>query len=191
MYVNIKKNTKLKLVIAMSQLILDKGLANTSPQDVLTLSGIGKGSLYHHFSGKEDLAFYAIQYNVEQFIEENQLIFNETVTGKIKLSNFIKKNRNFEKGCFLGQMTRDKLILSTPKLKVEVLRGFSWLKNQLEHVISQCIDEGACFQNTNAAELSNLIISVIQGSYITVTGLDDEKLYPNIMNILENMIFKK
>ena len=175
----------------MSQLILDKGLANTSPQDVLTLSGVGKGSLYHHFSGKEDLALYAIQYNVEQFIEENQLIFNETVNGKIKLSNFIKKNRNIEKGCFLGQMTRDKLILFTPKLKVEVLRGFSWLKSQLEHVISQCIDEGACFQNINAAELSNLIISVIQGSYITVMGLDDEKLYPNIMNILENMIFKK
>ena len=59
---NTKRNSKEKLIKVMAVLLLEKGLANTSPNDILTRAEVGQGSLYHYFQGKEDLSLAAIKY---------------------------------------------------------------------------------------------------------------------------------
>lgn len=53
-------DSKQKLVAAMCGLLAERGFEATSPTMVLQRSGIGHGSLYHHYRGKEDLALDAI-----------------------------------------------------------------------------------------------------------------------------------
>lgn len=53
-------DSKQKLVAAMCALLAERGFEATSPTMVLQRSGIGHGSLYHHYRGKEDLALDAI-----------------------------------------------------------------------------------------------------------------------------------
>lgn len=60
---NNKLNSKDKLIQAMANLLLEKGLANTCPRDILSESNVSQGSLYHNFEGKEELALYAIRFN--------------------------------------------------------------------------------------------------------------------------------
>lgn len=55
-------DSKQKLVAAMCALLAERGFEATSPTMVLQRSGIGHGSLYHHYRGKEDLAPDAISH---------------------------------------------------------------------------------------------------------------------------------
>ncbi|CAJ0557308.1 unnamed protein product, partial [Mesorhabditis spiculigera] len=40
--------------------VVERGYAATSPRDVMTRAGAGQGSMYHHFSGKHELAVQAL-----------------------------------------------------------------------------------------------------------------------------------
>ena len=50
-----------KLVSAMCALLSERGLEATSPTMIFKRSGVGQGSMYHHFEGKNDLALAAIR----------------------------------------------------------------------------------------------------------------------------------
>lgn len=50
-----------KLVAAACELFAERGFTPTSPTMVLDRSGVGHGSLYHYFDGKEALALAAIE----------------------------------------------------------------------------------------------------------------------------------
>lgn len=50
-----------KLVSAACELFAERGFTATSPTMVLDRSGVGHGSLYHYFDGKEALALTAIE----------------------------------------------------------------------------------------------------------------------------------
>lgn len=53
--------SKEKLVSAMCALLSERGLEATSPTMIFKRSGVGQGSMYHHFEGKNDLALAAIR----------------------------------------------------------------------------------------------------------------------------------
>lgn len=54
--------SKQKLVAAACSLLAERGFEATSPQMIQQRSGIGHGSMYHHYRGKEDLALDAISH---------------------------------------------------------------------------------------------------------------------------------
>ena len=108
---NTKRNSKEKLIKAMAVLLLEKGLANTSPNDILTRAEVGQGSLYHYFQGKEDLSLAAIKYNVEQLVNFNTLVLSSDKNAYDKLSDLLLKSRNIDRGCLVGQLARDRAIM--------------------------------------------------------------------------------
>lgn len=55
-------DSKQKLVAAACALLAERGFEATSPQMIQQRSGIGHGSMYHHYRGKEDLALDAISH---------------------------------------------------------------------------------------------------------------------------------
>ena len=55
-------DSKQKLVAAGCALLAERGFEATSPQMVQQRSGVGHGSMYHHYRGKEDLALDAISH---------------------------------------------------------------------------------------------------------------------------------
>ena len=55
-------DSKQKLVAAGCALLAERGFEATSPQMFQQRSGVGHGSMYHHYRGKEDLALDAISH---------------------------------------------------------------------------------------------------------------------------------
>jgi len=53
--------TKERLIEEATGLINIKGLGATSVRDLLAATGVAKGSLYHHFPGKEDLGLAVLE----------------------------------------------------------------------------------------------------------------------------------
>ena len=57
---SVRMNSRDQLTDAMAELLWERGYAATSPRDVMARAGVGQGSMYHHFSGKHELAVEAL-----------------------------------------------------------------------------------------------------------------------------------
>ena len=55
-------SSKTKLLDAALKVIRSKGYSATKLDDVCAAAGVTKGSFFHHFSGKEDLALAAVRH---------------------------------------------------------------------------------------------------------------------------------
>ena len=181
---NNKQNSKDKLIKAMADLLLEKGLAATSPRDILTRAEVGQGSLYHYFNGKEDLSLYAIKYNVDQLISFNASVLNTDKNAYNKLSDLLFKARNIDRGCVVGQMARDRAIMENKKLASEVNRGFESMKKTLESLIKIGIADGSISNILAPLEAATLLMSALQGAYISAKGLQDDSYFHLTINTL-------
>jgi TetR/AcrR family transcriptional repressor of nem operon len=63
------RTTRDALVVAARRLMEVRGYQNTSLDDVLRESGVGKGNFYHHFRSKEDLGYAIIDQIISSFLE--------------------------------------------------------------------------------------------------------------------------
>lgn len=181
---NTKRNSKEKLIKVMAVLLLEKGLANTSPNDILTRAEVGQGSLYHYFQGKEDLSLAAIKYNVEQLVNFNTLVLSSDKNAYDKLSDLLLKSRNIDRGCLVGQLARDRAIMENKGLAAEVNRGFESMKQTLESIIKVGISEGTISNILAPLEAVTLIMSTSQGAYIIAKGLQDDSYFYLAINTL-------
>ena len=67
------EDTKGRLVAAAEALILKRGYAGTSLEDVLAATGLTKGAFFHHFKSKDELARAV----VERYAELDYALFEE------------------------------------------------------------------------------------------------------------------
>jgi len=56
------QNSKSRMLDAALQVIRTKGYASTTVDDVCAVAGVTKGSFFHHFTSKEDMALAAVVY---------------------------------------------------------------------------------------------------------------------------------
>lgn len=78
-----------KLVAATCELLAQRGFTATSPTMVLDRSGVGHGSLYHYFDGKEALAFSAIEQMRGDLMVRLRLETGEDLNAKGDLENTV------------------------------------------------------------------------------------------------------
>lgn len=87
------KNSKEKIIQAAFSLFSSKGYDATSTQDIIELSGLSRGAMYHHFKSKEDIlrnmteGFYS---HMNQFLEN--LAADTSLTTKEKMMKLITHN---------------------------------------------------------------------------------------------------
>lgn len=63
-------STREQILDATGRLIHLRGFHNTSVDDILRESGVGKGNLYYYFKSKDDLGFAALDRTLERIREE-------------------------------------------------------------------------------------------------------------------------
>ena len=63
-----KRNTKEAIICQAAYLIKNRGYEAVSMMDIAQSVGIGKSSLYSHFSGKNDLVHQVLQYKLNQIL---------------------------------------------------------------------------------------------------------------------------
>ena len=63
------RSTREAIVEAATRLMHVRGYQNTSLDDVLRESGVGKGNFYYHFRSKEDLGFAILDQLVSRFVQ--------------------------------------------------------------------------------------------------------------------------
>ncbi len=157
------------------ELIIDKGFANTSVQDIINKVGISKGGFYHYYNNKEQL-FKEI---LEDTIEHR----------KVKMIDYRNSNKDMTRSELLLEILLDKILdynnykKMFVKLVVEMpnnpklIELYNDLDNNLvEDFVKFCREEGfeEYIQLTND-EFGVVVSSLMMGA-TTFGYLNDEKL---------------
>lgn len=158
-------DTKEKLIEAMIKLLWERGYAATSPKIIQKESGVGQGSMYHHFSGKKELAIAAIQKNTEMMKNDIENIFSESISPLNRVRKYLLREREILKGCPIGRLIYDPDIYSDKELLEPLDNMFQWIIYIISITINESIQKNE-LKNINTTELSTTIAATLQGGYV-------------------------
>ncbi|PWV56314.1 TetR/AcrR family transcriptional regulator [Chitinophaga sp. S165] len=65
------EKTKQYIIEQTAPLFNTKGVAATAISDIMAVTNLAKGSLYVHFSNKDELAYSVVAYNIQLFIDRS------------------------------------------------------------------------------------------------------------------------
>ena len=157
--------SKEKLIEAMASLLWERGYAATSPREVMAAAGVGQGSMYHHFSGKHDLAVQAMRLSID-----TAMAGNATLTADGDPLDRLKANllapRPGTKGCRVGRMTQDPEVLADPELLGLVGEAFEQMHRLWADPIREAIDAGQLPPQLDPEDLASTLQAVLQGGYV-------------------------
>lgn len=78
--------TKQTILRAAEQLFCQRGYEATSMQEIVQLSGISKGGIYHHFASKEEIMSQLCQQQAQQAAEATQVLCTDTTDALTQLN---------------------------------------------------------------------------------------------------------
>ncbi|MFB9660158.1 TetR/AcrR family transcriptional regulator [Glycomyces mayteni] len=162
-----------QLTGAMADLLWERGYAATSPRDVMARAGVGQGSMYHHFSGKHELAVEALSAVVGEVMGESSLLQGEGSPLE-RMKRYLSAPRPGTQGCRVGRMTQDPQVVSDPDLLSIVSGAFEAMLGRWEETITAAIEAGELPRSTDPAELARTLAAVIQGGYVLARAGGDQ-----------------
>ncbi|WP_019646748.1 TetR/AcrR family transcriptional regulator [Novispirillum itersonii] len=158
-------SSRRRLLTAAKDLLWRQGYEKTSPQDVLTLSGVGKGSLYHHFPGKRDLARAAL----DEVRDELTAVAMSLLAGGDppleRLRRWLLLTRDGLKGCRIGRLASESAVFEAA-LHDPVAAYFRSLEDLVTAAVTEAVTRGELPQTLSPEQTARALIAVIQGGYV-------------------------
>ena len=157
-----------QLIVAAQALYAEAGVAATTPKQVLQRSGIGQGSLYHHFPSKRDLARAAVERTVHEQLEVAEGVLVGDPPSRERIQNYLLRDRNALAGCRIGRLTADEAVTSDENLLEPVEGYFTGL---IDLLVSALEESG--MPHESAQDRAAAIVAVVQGGYVLARATGD------------------
>ena len=172
-----KRTSKEKLVRAARNLMLAQGYPVTSVDDIIAAAGVSKGSFYHYFDSKEELALTAMH----EFLADGATLmmdghFRDIADPKKRAIAFLKHveslaTRLWDHGCLLVMFSVE-LAGTSPKVRAETSAVLNELIGRIGAILRPLTKDGGGNMPMTASALANMYMAVIDGSlvYARATG---------------------
>ena len=158
---------------ATQDLLWEQGYSATSPKDIMRRSGAGQGSMYHHFTNKQELALVALECSAQSMRQDAEKLLATDGSAYEIATAYLRRQRDVLKGCRMGRMTFDADVLNTPELIEPVKRTFVWLLEALTALFERGRDQGEFAADIDARNLASLVVATVQGGYVLARATRD------------------
>lgn len=160
------------LVDTMSELMWERGYADTSPRDVRERSGVGQGSMYHHFPTKRDLALAALERNVADLLPAAAEL-DGPGDPMARIEAYLMRPRDALKGCKVGRMTQDPQVREDPVLLAPVASAFAQVHVSWVKVLREAVAARELRDDLDPEQLAHTLMAVLQGGYVLAIAQQD------------------
>ncbi|QXJ21369.1 TetR/AcrR family transcriptional regulator [Actinomadura graeca] len=160
-----KPNARERLIEGTRQLLWERGYVGTSPTAILARSGVGQGSMYHHFDGKPDLVLAAEQRSAELMQQQIAEAFAVEGTALERITGYLKRERDVLRGCSVGRLTADPEVMADDTLRAPIREAFEVQHEHLRRTIAEGVADGEFAGDLDIDETASAIAAVIQGGY--------------------------
>lgn len=164
--------TRDRLIRSTQHLLWERGYVGTSPRAILERSGVGQGSLYHHFRGKADLAATAMQRSAEELQAAAEHHLGGAGTAFERIERWLQREREVLRGCPIGRLSQDPDVVADPGLRRPVEQTMQWLHQRLSQVLAEGQQRGELATDLDPSEVAEAIIAVLQGGYVLARAAD-------------------
>ncbi|MFD9792858.1 TetR/AcrR family transcriptional regulator [Streptomyces sp. NPDC059070] len=159
-------STSERLIEATRELLWERGYVGTSPKAIQQQAGAGQGSMYHHFTGKPDLALAAIRRTAEELRAAAEASFGGGGTAYERLRGYLLRERDVLRGCPVGRLTMDPDIIASDELRAPVTETIDWLRGRLAEVVQEGLDAGEFTPGLVPEEIAAAVVATVQGGYV-------------------------
>jgi TetR/AcrR family transcriptional repressor of nem operon len=164
--------SKTRLLDATIKVVRTKGYNATRVEDVCAEAGVTKGSFFHHFKSKDDLARAA----VERWQEASTSLFanapyHQAADPLDRLLAYLEYRKSILAGelpeftCFVGTMVQE-IYATNPELRAGCESSIFGHAKRLETDLTQAIQKYGVTKPVTAQSLALHMQCVIQGSFI-------------------------
>jgi TetR/AcrR family transcriptional repressor of nem operon len=164
-----------RLIRSTQELLWERGYVGTSPKAIQVAADAGQGSMYHHFSGKAELAKAAIERSGAELRAAAEQQFADDGTSTQKITNYLRRDRDVLKGCRMGRLTSDPDVMADPVLRAPVDETFQWIRSRLGQIIAEGKENGEYPAGLDAAKTAATIAAVLQGGYVLARAANSQE----------------
>lgn len=165
------RETKARIVTAAADLMVKRGVAATSVDDVLRVSGVGKSQFYHYFSAKTDLVAAVLHHQLGVVLS-NQDRFDIATWDGIEgwLNSLVGQleERGFSSGCPLGTIVAE-VADRDDRLQTLAANAFAFWEGTLAGGLQALKDTGGLCDDADPETLAEEALASIQGGYLLAT----------------------
>ena len=166
-----------RLIESARELLWERGYVGTSPRAIQQRAGAGQGSMYHHFSGKQELAACALRRNAQQLRGEVEAILEEPGGAVERIAGYLLREREVLRGCRVGRMAQDPDVVADPVLREPVREAFRWLRECAAQVLREGIDSGELPAGLDPDDVAAMLAAVVQGGYVLARAENSPEPY--------------
>ncbi|MFE4857660.1 TetR/AcrR family transcriptional regulator [Streptomyces sp. NPDC056670] len=159
-------STSERLIEATRELLWERGYVGTSPKAIQQQAGAGQGSMYHHFTGKPDLALAAIRRTAEEMRATAEATFGGDGTAYERIEAYLLRERDVLRGCPVGRLTMDPEIIADAELRAPVDETLDWLRGRLAEIVQQGLKQGEFAARVVPREIAAAVVATVQGGYV-------------------------
>ncbi|GAA2813989.1 TetR/AcrR family transcriptional regulator [Streptomyces showdoensis] len=159
-------STSERLIEATRELLWERGYVGTSPKAIQQAAGAGQGSMYHHFTGKPDLALAAIRRTAGELRAAAERILGGEGSAYARIEAYLLREREVLRGCPVGRLTMDPDVIADAELRAPVDETLDWLRGRLADVVREGLDSGELSGPLRPEELAATVVATVQGGYV-------------------------
>ena len=172
-------------------MLWERGYVGTSPKAIQAAAEAGQGSMYHHFSGKAELAKAAIERSGAELRAAAEEQFAGTGTATERVTAYLERDREVLKGCRIGRLTADPDVMANPVLRAPVDETFTWIRTRLAEIIAEGKESGEYPARLDPDQTAATIAAVLQGGYVLARAAGSDEPFDlavqGLVNLLEGV----
>jgi len=173
------EQTRRDIVEKAAPLFNQKGFEGTSLADLMQATGLQKGGIYRHFSGKRELAAEAFDYAWEKAVRGRLDGVAEVpdCVDRLKktIDNFVERRQGLVPGGCPLMNTAVEADDGNPVLRARARKALQGWTERLSRITAEGIQKSQIDRHVTPRQLSQLIISSLEGALLISRLQKDEE----------------
>src|ERR1700677_558006 len=188
------EQTRREILEKAAPLFNQKGFAGTSLADLMQATGLQKGGIYRHFSGKKELAAEAFDYAWEKAVHGRLDGVAEVAdcVDRLKktIENFVERRQGLVPGGCPLMNTAVEADDGNPVLRTRARKALQGWTERLSRITAEGIEKHQIDRGVAPRQLSQLIIGSLEGALLISRLQNDEEPLRAIRQHLDEYLEK-
>jgi len=180
-----KENTRQKLIDATYEEVYSNGYQGAALADILANAGVHKGSMYHYFANKKEMALAAIEEKISNRFFERYGKIIALESGY--LEEFFKglrdiSQRDFKRGCPIANIVQEMSNIDED-FNTSMKSIYSQFRLHIKMIFDRAIEAGE-LKVCDTAKLALFTTAALEGAILAVKASGDPQDYLDCVECL-------
>jgi TetR/AcrR family transcriptional regulator, transcriptional repressor for nem operon len=184
-----KEDTRQKLIDITYEEVFTHGYQGASLAEILKKAGVHKGSMYHYFTNKKQMALSAINEKIhERFFERYNYILEQK---KDFIETFIKglkdtSKRDFKRGCPIANVVQEMSNIDE-EFNITMQAIYSKFRKYFKTILDKAI-EAQEIKKCDTTKIALYISAVLEGAILAAKASGNPQDYLDTIEMLEEYL---